>query len=295
MGDLQQPADLYLQLMKSCLINTIYADHFRPPAHAHARWKRWVVKALKARDLELVQARHRAVMSAERERNARIDGWAWLPEAHTMIGARRLDNLQQCIEDVLERGVPGDLIEAGVWRGGASIFMRAVLKAHGVEDRTVWLADSFQGLPPPNEALYPADAGDLHHTVEELSVSVDEVRRNFGLYDLLDDRVRFLPGWFSDTLPQAPIERLAVIRIDADMYASTTEVLEALYPRLAPGGYVIVDDYGGIPACRRAVDDYRAAMGITDEIRRIDWSGIYWLRSSDVLCDESRPPAGRAT
>lgn len=281
--------------MKSCLINTIYADHFRPPAHANARWKRWVVKALKARDLELVQARHRAVMSAERERNARIDGWAWLPEAHTMIGARRLDNLQQCIEDVLERGVPGDLIEAGVWRGGASIFMRAVLKAHGVEDRTVWLADSFQGLPPPNEALYPADAGDLHHTVEELSVPVDEVRRNFGLYDLLDDRVRFLPGWFSDTLPQAPIERLAVIRIDADMYASTTEVLEALYPRLAPGGYVIVDDYGGIPACRRAVDDYRAAMGITDEIRRIDWSGIYWLRSSDVLSDESRPPAERAT
>ena len=292
---MQQPADLYLQLMKSCLINTIYADHFRPPAHAKPRWKRWVVKALKARDLELVHARPRAVMSAERERKARIDGWAWLPEAHTMIGARRLDNLQQCIEDVLERGVPGDLIEAGVWRGGASMFMRAVLKAHGVEDRTVWVADSFQGLPPPNEALYPADAGDLHHTVDELSVSVDEVRRNFGLYDLLDDRVRFLPGWFSDTLPQAPIERLAVIRIDADMYSSTTEVLEALYPRLAPGGYVIVDDYGGIPACRRAVDDYRAAMGITDEIRRIDWSGIYWLRSSDVLSDESRPPAGRAT
>lgn len=290
-----QPADLYLQLMKSCLMNTIYADYVKPPVQAVARWKRWVVKALEVRNLELVHARELALRAAERERNARIDGWAWLPEAHTMIGARRLDNLQECIEDVLERMVPGDLIEAGVWRGGASIFMRAVLKAHGVEDRTVWVADSFEGLPAPNEALYPADAGDLHHTVEELSVSLDEVRRNFGLYGLLDDRVRFLPGWFSDTLSQAPIERLAVLRIDADMYESTTQVLEALYPKLAPGGYVIVDDYGGIPACRRAVDDYRAAMGITDEIRTIDWTGIYWLRSSDVLSGGSRPAARRAT
>ncbi len=290
-----QPADLYLRLMKSCLLNTIYADYVRPQPQAGVRWKRWVVKALKARNLEVVYGRDRAVLSAEGERNARIDGLAWLPDAHTMIGARRLDNLQACIEDVVERDVPGDLIEAGVWRGGASIFMRAVLKAYGVEDRNIWLADSFQGLPPPNDALFPADAGDLHHSVEELSVSLDEVRHNFGLYELLDDRVQFLPGWFRDTLTQAPIERLAVIRIDADMYESTTQVLEALYPKLAPGGYVIVDDYGGIPACRRAVDDYRAAMGITDDIRTIDWTGIYWRRSSDVLSGESRPAARRAT
>lgn len=290
-----QPADLYLRLMKSCLLNTIYADYVRPQPQAGVRWKRWVVKALKARNLEVVYGRDRAVLSAEGERNARIDGLAWLPDAHTMIGARRLDNLQACIEDVVERDVPGDLIEAGVWRGGASIFMRAVLKAYGVEDRNIWLADSFQGLPPPNDALFPADAGDLHHSVEELSVSLDEVRHNFGLYELLDDRVQFLPGWFRDTLAQAPIERLAVIRIDADMYESTTQVLEALYPKLAPGGYVIVDDYGGIPACRRAVDDYRAAMGITDDIRTIDWTGIYWRRSSDVLSGESRPAARRAT
>lgn len=248
-----QPADLYLRLMKSCLLNTIYADYVRPRPQAGVRWKRWVVKALKARNLEVVYGRDRAVLSAERERNARIDGLAWLPDAHTMIGARRLDNLQACIEDVLERDVPGDLIEAGVWRGGASIFMRAVLKAHGVEDRDVWLADSFQGLPPPNDALFPADAGDLHHSVEELSVSLDEVRHNFGLYELLDDRVQFLPGWFRDTLTQAPIERLAVIRIDADMYESTTQVLEALPQarprRLRDRGRLRRDPR--LPACRR--------------------------------------------
>lgn len=283
-------ADLYLELMKSCLTNAIYGGDVRRRPRADARWKRWVVSALKARDLELVQARD-PTRPAERERDGRVDGREWLPEAHTMIGVRRLDNLQECIQDVLARGVPGDLIEAGVWRGGASIFMRAVLKAHGVEDRTVWLSDSFQGLPPPNDDEYPADAGDLHHTIDELAVSLDEVRENFRRYGLLDDQVRFLPGWFRDTLPGAPIERLAIIRIDGDMYESTTQVLEALYPKLVPGGYLIVDDYGGIPACRRAVDDYREAMGITDDIRQIDWTGVYWLRSSDVLRDNR--PAGR--
>jgi len=291
----QQPADLYLELMKSCLTNAIYGDTARRRPRAGARWKQWVVKALKARDLELVQARDVALMSADRDRSGRVDGSEWLPKAHTMIGVRRLDNLQDCIEDVLERGVAGDLIETGVWRGGASIFMRAVLKARGVDDRTVWLADSFQGLPPPNDDEFPADAGDLHHTIDELAVSLEEVQRNFRLYGLLDDRVRFLPGWFKDTLPEAPIERLAVIRIDADMYESTTQVLQALYPKLAPSGYVIVDDYGGIPACKRAVDDYRKAMGISDEIREIDWTGIYWMRSRDVTSAELRPAARSAT
>jgi len=241
-----------------------------------------------------VQARDQALMSAQSDRGGRIDGREWLPEAHTMIGVKRLDNLHGCIEDVLERAVPGDLIEAGVWRGGAGIFMRAVLKAHGVEDRTVWLADSCQGLPPANDDEYPADAGDLHHTIDELAVSLDEVRQNFRRYDLLDDQVQFIPGWFRDTLRQVPLELLAVIRIDADMYESTTQVLEALYPKLSPSGYVIVDDYGGIPACRRAVDDYRMTMDITDEIRQIDWTGIYW-RSSDVVSRDRRPEAGRAT
>ena len=291
---MEQPVDLYLQLMKSCLTNAIYEGDVRRRPQASAGWKRLVVKALQARGLELVQARDQALMSAQSDRGGRIDGREWLPEAHTMIGVKRLDNLHGCIEDVLERAVPGDLIEAGVWRGGAGIFMRAVLKAHGVEDRTVWLADSFQGLPPPNDDEYPADAGDLHHTIDELAVSLDEVRQNFRRYDLLDDQVRFIPGWFRDTLRQAPLERLAVIRIDADMYQSTTQVLEALYPKLSPGGYVIVDDYGGIPACRRAVDDYRMTMDITDEIRQIDWTGIYW-RSSDVVSRDRRPEARRAT
>ena len=153
------------------------------------------------------------------------------------------------------------------WRGGATIFMRAVLKAYGVTDRYVWVADSFEGLPPPETGKYPHDAGDRLHEARELAVSLEEVKANFERYGLLDDQVRFLKGWFRDTLPAAPIERLAVLRLDGDMYESTMDTLVNLYPKLSEGGYAIVDDYGAIPACRQAVNDYRSANAITEKIR----------------------------
>jgi len=200
-------------------------------------------------------------------------------QADTMIGLRRLANVRRCVEDVLRRGVAGDLIETGVWRGGATIYMKAILAAHGDRERTVWVADSFRGLPPPDPEKYPADAGDVHHQASHLAVSVDQVKRNFSKYGLLDDRVRFLEGWFKDTLPEAPIERLAVLRLDGDLYESTMDGLVHLYPKLAHGGWVIVDDYGYAEACRQAVADYRDKHGITDTIHEIDWSGVYWRRS----------------
>jgi hypothetical protein len=196
-----------------------------------------------------------------------------------MIGLERLDNLQRCVENALEDDVPGDLIETGVWRGGATIFMRAILKAYGVADRRVWVADSFEGLPPPDREKYPQDAGDPHYTFKELCVSLEEVKRNFERYGLLDDQVRFLKGWFKDTLPAAAIERLAVVRLDGDMYESTMDGLVHLYPKLSAGGYLIVDDYGAVAGCRRAVEDYRASRGITEEIRDIDGIGVFWRRT----------------
>jgi len=280
-ADTPTPTQLYLELIKRSLTNSIYGAVMPRRPAADAAWKRWIVKALHTRDLELVQRHDMDGLSAQRAEAGRLrmDGSEWLPEAHTMIGRRRLDSLQHCVEDALARDVPGDLVECGVWRGGASIFMRAVLEAHGVADRAVWLADSFQGLPPPNTAEYPADSGDLHHTVDELAVSMAQVQENFRRYSLLDERVRFLPGWFKDTLAGSPIEQVAVLRIDGDMYESTIQVLDALYARLSSGGYVIVDDYGGIPACKRAVDEFRAAHGISDEIHEIDWTGIFWRAS----------------
>ena len=196
-----------------------------------------------------------------------------------MIGRLRLDNLQDCAEAVLRDVVPGDFLEAGVWRGGAAIFLRGVLRAYGVQDRCVWLADSFAGLPPPDPERYPADAGLNLHQFPELAVSQDAVRANFRRYDLLDDQVRFLPGWFRNTLPTAPVERLALLRIDADLYESTIDALTHLYPKLSPGGFVIIDDYGFVAACRQAVTDYRQAHHIEEPIVAIDWTGAYWRRT----------------
>lgn len=208
----------------------------------------------------------------------RSNGIGWPLNGYTMIGTKRMDNIRDCMEDILQNNVPGDFIETGVWRGGACIYMRAILKAHDVANRNVWVADSFQGLPKPNEEAYPDDAGDDLFTVEQLRVTKEDVEENFRRFDLLDNQVKFLKGWFKDTLPSAPIDKIALARLDGDMYESTMDGLKNLYPKLSIGGYIIIDDYGAIPACAKAVNDYREQNGITEEIKEIDWSGRYWKR-----------------
>jgi O-methyltransferase len=209
--------------------------------------------------------------------------WPKGDTAETMIGCVRLDNIRKTIIWALSDHVPGDLAECGVWRGGAAIFMRAVLaeceeRAPDLtEGRAVWVCDSFQGCPPPDPTKYPVDAGDPHSTFEYLAVMQNEVKANFRRYGLLDENVKFLPGWFKDTLP-GPIEKLAVLRIDGDLYESTIQVLEALYPKVSPGGFVIVDDYQNILGTQRAVDDYRTREGITAEIHPVDWCAVWWRK-----------------
>jgi O-methyltransferase len=242
--------ELYLGAMERILCNTIYGDVRIDPGP----------------------------MKGTYDPEVRQEGRDWPERAHTMIGARRLRHLRTCAERVLRDGVRGDFIETGVWRGGASIMLRAVLEAYGVDDRLVWLADSFRGLPAPNPDAYPADAGWHLEIYPELAVSVDEVKRNFRAHGLLDDRVRFVEGWFADTLRTVPATAFAIVRFDGDLYESTIDALEALYPRLSPGGFAIVDDYGGISACRAAVDDYRKRNGIDEPIETIDWTGIAWRK-----------------
>ena len=236
--------ELYLDLMKKCLTRLLFSD-----GHSF-------------------------------DYSKRRQGKDWPAQAETMIGLLRLDNLQRCVIDVLEQRVPGDLIETGAWRGGATIFMRAILKAYGDHQRRVWVADSFEGLPAPDVEQYPADRGSELHRYEYLAVSLEEVQSRFARYGLLDEQVRFLPGWFRDTLPTAPIERLAILRLDGDLYESTMDALTALYPKLSRGGYVIVDDYNDIAACKQAVTEYRNKHGITEPIQEIDWTGVFWQRQA---------------
>jgi len=244
------PRALYLDLMQRCLLNTIYEDPAQDP------WSQPQFDATK-----------------------RAGGLDWPSQAHTMIGKYRMDNIRHVMETVLAEGVPGDVIETGVWRGGACIYMRAILRAYGVTDRRVFVADSFEGLPPPDPEKYPADAGDQHHTFEPLAISLDQVRANFAKYDLLDDQVVFLQGWFKDTLPTAPVDRLAVLRLDGDMYESTMDALGALYDKVVPRGFVIVDDYA-LPGCQQAIHDFRQQRAIADPLVPIDRMSVFWRKST---------------
>lgn len=248
-ANLMASTELYLDLMERCLANTIYEDAPCDP---------WTGKAF--------------------NQELRKVGRDWPSKAHTMIGELRLKNVRQLSELAILQGIPGDFIETGVWRGGASIMMRAVCKAYGATDRSVFCADSFEGLPSP-DAAFPEDAGDDHSTYEQLAVSVEQVAANFASYGLLDDQVKFLKGWFKDTLPSVN-GTFAVVRLDGDMYESTIQAIEALYPQLSEGGYLIVDDYGAVKGCKKAIHDYREAHGITDQMHQIDWTGVWWRKGS---------------
>jgi O-methyltransferase/8-demethyl-8-(2,3-dimethoxy-alpha-L-rhamnosyl)tetracenomycin-C 4'-O-methyltransferase len=258
---------LYLDVLERCLLNTIYED-------AYTDW------------------RQRGVAHGFDPALRRL-GRDWPRVAHTMIGQLRLRNLRVLAEQALADDIPGDFIETGVWRGGACILLRGILKAHGETERRVFVADSFAGLPPP-DPRYPADAGDNHAQFEELAVSLDEVKANFAKYELLDEQVVFLKGWFKDTLPSAPIERLAVLRLDGDMYQSTMDGLENLYDKVSPGGFVIVDDYGCVAGCKAAVTDFRQARGITDAIIDIDGWGIFWRKPKAAARTPAPPPRALA-
>ena len=205
-----------------------------------------------------------------------------------MIGLERLANLRKCCINALRDEIPGDFCETGVWRGGVCIYMRAILEAMHDTSRGVWVCDSFEGLPKPTHGADQKldESGELNPAgmlwrYRQLAVSLDEVKRNFARYGFLDDRVRFVKGWFGESLPRAPIRQLSVLRLDGDLYESTWDALFNLYPKLSAGGYLIVDDYYDSPdQCYKAVDDYRDQYGIKDLVERIDHRSAFWRRST---------------
>ncbi|HKO96202.1 MAG TPA: TylF/MycF family methyltransferase [Pyrinomonadaceae bacterium] len=245
--------DLYLDLLIKILANTIYEDPSIHPSN-----------------------------TGEFQSELRSVGRDWPQIAHSMIGVQRLENVRQLVQRVLDENVPGDLIETGVWRGGCCILMRGVLAANDVSDRKVFVADSFEGLPPPDTESYPADEGMDLHLYQELAVSLEEVQSNFARYGLLDEQVVFLKGFFKDTLPTLETGPFAVIRLDGDLYESIYLSLEALYPKLSPGGFAIIDDFNFLPPCTQAVLDYRAQNGITAPMYEVDWSASWWQKPNDL-------------
>jgi hypothetical protein len=196
----------------------------------------------------------------------RAAGMDWPLHGLTMLGLRRLDDLQACVESVVADSVAGDFIEAGSWRGGASLFMRAVLDTLDGPQRRVWVADSFQGFPRPEGG---ADHGyDLSADlagVDFLAVPLEEVKAAFARFGC-EQGVEFVPGFFQDTLPGLKGRTWSIIRLDGDTYDSIRVALDSLYAGLARGGYVIVDDYLSLDQCREAVEDFRRERGISEPI-----------------------------
>jgi Macrocin-O-methyltransferase (TylF) len=216
------------------------------------------------------------------ERRLRMDGrdWPRPGKGDTMIGVHRLRNLRDCVVRVLSESIPGDLVETGVWRGGASILMAGILSAQvnrqSNVDRKVWLFDSFEGIPAPDSVSFPHDAGAEWHLYPELAVPLDVVRDLFASYGLLSEQVQFVKGYFRDSLQEFKGDSIAVLRLDGDLYESTWQVLDALYDRVQIGGFVIVDDYHALETCKAAVDDFIEARGISATLQKIDWGGAFW-------------------
>lgn len=193
----------------------------------------------------------------------------------TLLTAAQLDLVERSVLEVERRDVPGDLLEAGVWRGGVIVLMRALLSAHDIADRKVVAADSFAGIPRNTRATGdPVDAWPDRWVASR--AEVEGILERFGL---LDERIQFLEGYFEDSFRTLTGERYALIRLDSDSYDSVETSLEYLYPRVSRGGIVIIDDWH-LPGCRLAVETYRAQLGIVDPIEEVE-GNAWWTKSGE--------------
>ena len=302
------PTEMYIDLMKRCVANILYEDQ----------------------PTSFYDGEHGAQTATEFNLRRRVAGQDMPTAAHTMIGMHRLDNIRSCFEDVLSNRVPGDFAETGSYRGGGTIFMRALLKAWGVTDRRVFVCDAFvpmeADLPPkiffpllraiasvPGKSnrrwlyrilermpqkhrAFPLCENPSHDWIETVfwtlrhpetigvgdTTSRAHVESRFARYGLLDEQVVILEGFFADTLPKAPIDKLAVLRLDGDTYESTRDAIQLLYPKLSPGGYCIVDDYHAFDDCKRAIEEYRLEHGIREPIQEIDNMGVFWQKAASA-------------
>ena len=196
---------------------------------------------------------------------------------HTLLDTAQLDLLEQSVVALERDEVRGDFIEAGVWRGGAIMYLRALLAAYDIPDRQVIAADSFAGIPL-NTTFRHDPVDDWQ---DRWAASLGDVRKAVRRYGLLDDRIEFVAGYFADTLKTLSDRRFALIRLDSDSHDSVMTSLEWLYPLLSPGGIVIIDDWH-LTGCRFAVNTYRERHGIDDEVL-VQAENGYWIKRQAYL------------
>lgn len=263
--------DRYLKLLIECVNGSVYGQPTQLVPTATAGWRRKINRALAKRGLTIAREETIAASVFEGGEGWPVQRWN---SGESMVGRARLTQIREALTTVVDENIPGHFIETGVWRGGSCIVAKGVLDVIGDGTRKVYVADSFEGLPATDAS---DDAADLHLD-STLAVSQEEVTAAFRRYGLLDENVVFVKGWFRDTLPRLD-EQWSVVRLDGDMYESTMDGIANLYPRLSPGGFLIIDDYNAYESCRRAISDYRDEHRISDEIVRIDEIGAYWRKS----------------
>ena len=273
----------YLSLLKKSLCNVLYPEHELRISHLRKRPAPLdPIEELRfLRDIRFEKEEaYRTLLDSKQDVIYGMSAGIPVPLAHTMVGLSALKNLEWCAADLFRRGIPGAFLEAGVCQGGAAIFMRALQVTFGEGARQTWLVDSFQGLPAPREPVDLESGLDFSEaSMPQIACSLEEVRDHFLRYGLLDGQVRFVPGWFEDTLPGLPVGQLALLRVDADLYSSTRDVLDHLYDRVVPGGFIIVDDYGAFSFCQRAVDEFRARRRLQAPLRQVDRTVVFWEKT----------------
>jgi O-methyltransferase len=208
----------------------------------------------------------------------------WLG-GYTMLGARRGRTLHRLAAQVAREGVPGAIVDCGVWNGGSTILM-----AVAAPDRDVWAFDSFAGLPTPSEV-------DGRKSFEFAGDCVgSETRLREGIDRYADaERLHVRAGWFEDTIADAAKEigQVSVLHCDGDWYDSVRLTLEVFYPQVSPEGFVVIDDYGTWPGAKLATDEYRRAVHDRARLRRIDHTGRYWRKSRRSVVQTDRTLSSR--
>lgn len=219
--------------------------------------------------------------------STREGGQDWPLFGYTMVGTKRLENIENLLLDLEKRNIGGDFVECGVWRGGASIYAKAVMDTHAMH-RHVVLVDSFDGLPP-------ASSKHDHNQwvkMDFLKVSQEQVQSHFKSFNLLDESVEFFKGYFNVSTPQlasslkARSRRIALLRLDGDMYESTMDILFNLYEFVPVGGFLVVDDYRIIEA-QKAVHDFLRLHDSDSDPTEIDQASAYFMKTKNVEINRS--------
>ena len=271
---------LYIDLLKRCLTASLYEESSWVLLHGPMKVESGLVPYIQRSILSFLRTKGlRLVRTSGTDPSLRSKGRDWPLFGMTMVGTCRLENVQSCVESVLAEGIPGDFVETGVWRGGTCILAKALFREHGADERSVWCCDSFEGMPIPSGKDKSINANSDFSDRDYLAVSQEQVQENFERFGLLDNRVHFVKGWFSQSLPKASIGRIAVLRMDGDLYDSTMDAMNNLYDKVSIGGYLIVDDYLSWPGCKQAIDEFRESRNIPDPLMPIDDDGVFWRKS----------------